>query len=207
MAQKPQKTEKKTNRLIGRRYRYTDDYQVVPALGNEGRGKRILYIGPWILPTNELEEYKKLVLWIRILTVVAVAAALGAMNVVPPPSTHKWYLPILVFALFPLAYQVMGAATMPATLTHMERQRYDKGIVRAGQSAGFSLVVICLSALGCLVYWIIAAVGTIEGEAPYALGDGVFAALLVLAAAAEWMVRQLSRRIKTDTLDHDAYHP
>ena len=207
MAQKPRETEEKSNRLIGRRYRYTNDYQVVPALGSDGRGKRIFYIGSWFLPVNEPVEYRKLVLWIQILTAAALAAVLVAVGIIPPPYDHKWYLPILVLGLFPLAFQVMGAVRIPGKIIHMEHQRYDKSIVRAGQSAAFALVVICISALGCLAYWIVAAVGTVPNEAPYAWTDGAFAALLILAAAAEWAVRRLSRKIKIDTLDHDAYHP
>ena len=205
MAKEPQKTEKKSNRLIGRRYRYADDYQIVPALAGNGRGQRVIYNGQWILPTNDPEQYKKLVLWMRILTAMVLVALLAAIDLVPAPNTHKWYLPILVGALYPLSYQVMGVATIPARIRHMERRQYDKSFLRAGHSATFTVVMLCLSALACLIYWLVAAFGTIEDEAPYSLADGGFAFLLILSVAAELTVRRLARKVETETLEHDAY--
>lgn len=207
MAKTQQKSGKKSNRIVGRRYRYVNDYQTAPALGENGRGKRVFYVGPWILPTISPELYKKVALCAWLLTAAALAAITGALAVVPTPMTHKWYVPILVAGLFPFSYQVMGAVMIPPTLRHMERQRYDKSIVRTGQSALFTFVMICVSALGCAIYWLVAALGTVEDEAPYALADGIFALLLVLAALSELAVRRLIGKIKVDTLDHDAYHP
>lgn len=207
MAKLPQESGKQSGRIVGRRYRYTEDYQTAPALGENGRGKRVFYVGPWILPRIAPELYKKTVLRVWLLTALVVAAVAAGLAVLPTPMTHKWYVPILVFGLFPLSYQVMGAVMIPPEIKHMERQRYDKSIVRAGQSAIFTFAVICASALGCAIYWLVAALGTVEDEAPYALADGVFAALLVLAALAELAVRRLIGRIEVDTLDHDAYRP
>ena len=203
MAKLPQESGKQSGRIVGRRYRYTEDYQTAPALGENGRGKRVFYVGPWILPRIAPELYKKTVLRVWLLTALVVAAVAAGLAVLPTPMTHKWYVPILVAGLFPLAYQVMGAVMIPPEILHMERQRYDKSIVRAGQSAA----VICASALGCAIYWLVAALGTVEDEAPYALADGIFAALLVLAALSELAVRRLIGKIEVDTLDHDAYHP
>lgn len=207
MAKTPQQSEKKSNRIIGRRYRFAEDYQLIPDLKGNGRNKRIVYIGPWILPTNEPEEYKRVVRWMRILTALVLIAVFAAMEQIPFPATYKWYFPILVISLFPLLHQVMGAWMLPAKICHMERQRYEKSFGRIGSSAMFTFVVLCLSALAYLIYWIIAATSIIEGEAPYALADGIFAALLVFSAVTELQVRRLSRRIKTDTLDNSAYQP
>lgn len=208
MAEKKQQSEKKSNRIIGRRYRYTGDYTVYQVLSpGGGMTKRVTYNGRWILPINDPEEYGKIVSLLWILTAVAAAAIAGALCVLPAPMTHKWYMPVLVMGLFPLGYQIMGAVMIPPQITHMERQRFDKSFLRTGHSAMFTFVVVCLSALGCGIYWIVYAVSTIEDSAPYSLMDGLFAFLLILAAAAEFTVYKTARRIKTDTLDNDAYQP
>ena len=44
MAKNESKTEQRSGRIVGRRYRYTEDYKVLPALGGPGgRGKRVIY--------------------------------------------------------------------------------------------------------------------------------------------------------------------
>jgi hypothetical protein len=208
MSEKPLQSEKKSNGYVVRRYRYTNDYQVIPSLNPKGgRENRMFYIGSWIHPTNDEVEFKRLIFGMRLLTAVAVAAVLAALAVLPGPLTHKWFLPILVISSFPLAYQIMGAVMLPAKTTPMERRQYDKGILRTGHSAMFAFVVICMSALACLIYWIIAVAATIKGEAPYSLMDGVFAAMLVLGGVAELRVYRLSKQIKTELLDNDAYRP
>ena len=201
-------SEEKSHKLIGRRYRYTGDYQVVSSLGPYGgRQKQMIYIGQWIRPSNETGEYKNIVLWMRILTAIAVVTAVCAMWLHPAEMTHRWYVPVLVVSLFPLLYQVMGAVTIPAEPSYMERQRYDKSILRVGHSAVAALVLFCISALGCVIYWIVASVSELEGSVPYSLMDGVFAALLIASGAAELTTYRFFQRIKTDTFDNDAYHP
>ena len=208
MANELPKPDKKSNKIIGRRFRYASDYKVVPSLRRNGSyGKQVVYIGRWIRPTNSLEEYKRIVLWMRILTAVAAVAAVAAMWLHPAAMSHRWYVPVLVACLFPLAYQIMGAMTMPPEVSYMDRQQYDKSFVRCGHSAVFALVLICASALGCLIYWIIAAAGTVEGGAPYSLLDGVFAGLLILAGVTERVVYLFSRKITTDTYDNETYQP
>ena len=208
MSEKSRQSEKKSNGYVVRRYRYTNDYQVVPSLNPKGgRENRMFYIGSWIHPTNDEAELKRLIFGMRLLTAVAVAAVLTALAVLPGPLTHKWFLPILAISVFPLAYQIMGAVMLPAKTTPMERRQYDKGILRTGQCAVFTFVLICMSALACLIYWIVAAAGTVAGEAPYSLMDGVFAAMLVLGGVAELRVHRLSKEIKTELLDNDAYRP
>lgn len=208
MAKQEQKTEKRADKLIGRRYRYTADYQVVPALGPDGgSGKRVVYIGKWILPRCGEAGYSRLVPALWILTGFAVLAVLIAAQILPPPMEHKWYLPVLMISVFPLAYQVMGAFRLPARKKPMERQRYDKSFVRVGHSALFVFVLICAALLGDAAYWIVRACGALAGSASYSLRDGLFVLLLVLAAGAEFAAYRLFRTIQTDTLENSAYQP
>ena len=208
MANQKPDSEKKTGRIVGRRYRYTGDYQVVAALGPNGRrGKQLIYLGQWIRPVNEAGEYKTIVLWLRILTAVAAVAAVCAMWIHPADMTHRWYVPILVAGLFPLLYQAMGAMTLPAEPSYMERQQYDKSFVRVGHSAAFALTLVCISALGCVIYWILVTVSEVEGSVPYSLKDGAFAALLVVTGLAELAAYRFFRKLRTETYDNDAYHP
>lgn len=203
MAKQEKPKAKRSDRIIGRRYRYTGDYQVVPAIGSNGRPqKQLLYTGDWVMPLNEPEEYRRLVRWLRMLTAVAAAAVVCATQVLPAPTTNKWFLPVLVVSFFPLAYQIMGAFRMPAERKRMERQEYDKSFLRLRHTAVFTLVLICLSALGTGIYWIVAAGGKLEGAAPYSLRDGIFAGLLVLAAAAELLIRKRAGSLRTETVEN-----
>lgn len=208
MAKQGKKSGERAGRLIGRRYRYTDDYKVVPSIGAGGRHeKRVIYTGEWIRPTNGEAAYRRLVRAIWVLLALAVLAVIGAVQILPPPMTNKWYVPVLMISVFPLAYQVLGAVRIPPAVTCMERQHYDKSFVRTGHSATFAFVVMCLAALALVIYWIVAAVGTVEGEAPYSLRDGLFAVLLAAAAAAELGIRKLVGQLATENVENSAYHP
>lgn len=202
---KDKQEKSRSGRLIGRRYRYASDYRVVSGLGPNGsREKRVFYTGDWILPANGAEEFQKLVRGLRLLTALAALAVLGALAVLPPPMENKWYLPVLTVSCFPLAFQIMGAVSLPAQKTHMERQRYDKSVVRVGHSAMFAFVVMCLAALGLIIYWVVAASGGL-GQPAYTGRDAVFVVLLILAAAAEFVSHKLYGRIKPEKLPNQSF--
>ena len=205
MAKNEGKTEKRSNRIVGRRYRYTEDYKVLSALsGPGGRGKQVIYTAPWIVPDLDPETWQKLVRALRVLTALAVLSWVGAFLAVPPPTENKWYVPVLAVGAFPLAYQVMGAVSLVREKKPLERQQYDKSFVRVHHCAVFTFVILCLSALCFAVCQILTAAGVLQA-APFAAGDAAFAALLVLTAAAELLIRRLCRGIKTDTLENSAY--
>lgn len=205
MAKNEGKTEQRSGRIVGRHYRYTEDYKVLPALGGPGgRGKRVIYTAPWIVPELDAGNWQKLVRALRTLTALAVLAYVASFCAVPPPMENKWYVPVLALGAFPLAYQVMGAFSLPPEKKPLERQQYDKSFVRVHHSAVFAFVLLCLSALCFAVCQILAAAGVLQ-TAPLAAGDAAFAVLLVLMAAAELLIRRLCRRIKTDTLENSAY--
>ena len=200
MAKSSSQPDKRSARIIGRRYRYTSDYQIVPALGPNDRGKRVIYTADWVLPVNEEGEYRSIVLRLRLLTLAVWVCVLGAMAVVPLPMTHKWYVPVLVTALFPLCYQVMSLTAIPGQREKLERQRWEKGFVRMGTCAAVVLVILGLSALGDLAYWLVAAFGTVEDAAPFSLLDGGFVLLLVLAGGSELLIRKQNKRVRTETV-------
>ena len=202
MAKNEQKTEQRSGRILGRRYRYTDDYKVLPALGGS-RERRVLYTAPWTALKLDEEAWKTLVLRLRILTAAAVLAFIAAF-LLPIDWQSKWYMPALALACFPLAYQVMAAAVLPSAKKPLERQQYDKSFVRLSHSAVFALVLICLSALGCAVFWILAAAGVLE-TLTFSPRDAAFAALLILMAAVELLTHRLCRGIETETLENSAY--
>lgn len=194
------------NRIIGRRYRYTGDYRVVPALGRSGRQeKRVIYTAPWVVLRCEQTELRSLVLRMRILFAGTVVALIAALQVLPAPMENKWYVPVLMISVFPLAYQLLAVFALPNEKKPMERQEYDKSFNRYRQCAVFALVMFCLAAVGTVVYWIVYAAGGLKNAAPYALGDAIFALLLALAAAAELMANRVARGVQTDTLENSAY--
>ena len=116
MAKNESKTEQRSGRIVGRRYRYTEDYKVLPALGGPGgRGKRVIYTAPWIVPELDAGNWQKLVRALRTLTALAVLAYVASFCAVPPPMENKWYVPVLALGAFPLAYQVSGSSTTRAS--------------------------------------------------------------------------------------------
>lgn len=200
MAKKQAKNETRSDRIIGRRYRYTGDYKVLPPMPGS-RERRVIYIGKWILPANDPGEYRRVVLWIRLLLGLAVLAFAGAIQAVPPPMEHKWYIPVLMVGVFPLAYEVLGALALPTARRRMERQQYDKSFVRVGHCAVFFLVMLGLGALGTGVFWIVNAAGGLEPRLTYTPRDGLYLLLLALSAGAELGIRKLCGRLRPETLE------
>ena len=204
MAKNERKTEQRSGGIVGRRYRYTEDYKILPALGGPGgRERRVIYTAPWTLPKLDEAAWKTLVRRLWILTALAVLAFLGVF-LLPMNWQTRWYMPVLALGCFPLAYQVMGAVSLPREKKPLERQQYDKSFVRVRHSAVFALVLICLSALGFGIWWILSAAGVLE-TVPFTARDAAFAALLILMAAAELLTCRLCRGIETETLENSAY--
>ena len=82
-------------KIIGRRYRFVDDYKKQSYVGANGKAKqRIVYIGEWVCPLNEESAYKRIVLLSRIAVGVALAATIAALVAAPLPMENKWYLPL-----------------------------------------------------------------------------------------------------------------
>lgn len=195
-------------RLIGRRYRYTKDYKRTTYVGVNGRPKeRVVYIGKWICPTDDPETYRRIVLVLRIAVGIAAAAVAGALFSVPAPMEHKWYVPVLVLSLFPLAYAVIGACLLPNKPTPMERAKFDKSFLRMKQSAVAGLIILALAAIGAIVYWILKATGVIQNAAPFALLDGIFFLCLLLGAAAYVAIYREAGKLHTETRENAAYKP
>lgn len=209
MAKTEDKGEKKrSDRIIGRRFRYTDDYKSVPTLGADGKKENdLVYVGKWIHVLNVEAEYKRIVLIMRIMTALTVLAVAGAVFVLPLPMTHKWYLPVLVASVFPLAYQIMGAVKLPSKPAYLERVRFDKSLRRVGHSAMAALVIIGLSILGVAAYWITGLFVSIEGAQPYSLRDAAYALLSLAAAGAELLTFLQFRKIKTELAENSAHRP
>lgn len=209
MADTERKGEKKrSERLIGGRFRYTDDYKSVPVLGAGGRKENeLVYVGKWIHILNSESEIRRIALLMRVLTAAAVLCVVGAVFVLPVPMTHKWYLPVLVFSLFPLAYQIMGVFRLPNGPDFLERVKYDKGVKRVGHSALFALIVTGLSILGLAAYWITGAFIEIEGAQPYSIRDGIYALLAAAAAGAELLTFMQFRKVRTETVENSAHRP
>lgn len=200
--------EKRSNRIIGRRFRYTADYKTVPSLDSGGRKVNdLVYVGKWILPVNGEEEFRRIVAVMRAALAAAVIAVIAAVLVHPAEMTHRWYLPVLLVALFPLAYEIMGAVMLPKEPKHMERVKFDKSFVRCGNGALVGLIVVGLAALGFAAYWVVASCTELEGASAFTVRDGLFAGLAVVAAAAELAVYTAFRKVRTETVENSAYRP
>lgn len=190
-----------------KRFRYADDYRRTTYVGANGRSKeRITYIGSWFCITNDAAEYRGIALRLRVFTAIAALATLGALFSIPAPLEHKWYAVVLTLSLFPIAYAIMGAVRLPNKPEPIERQRYDKSVVRMKHSAIANLVICALTAIGLIVYWVLYACGVIAA-APYALGDGIFLGCLVLAAAMNLLLVGTVNKITTEVRENSAYRP
>ncbi len=194
-------------KIVGRRYRFVDDYKKEVYVGANGRSKeRIRYIGEWVWSLNEKSAYKKIVLLSRIAVAVIVAAVVAALMIVPLPLENKWYLPVMAVALFPLMYAVMGVVRMPNEGKPMERQRFANSFERARVAAIGCLVIFAAAMLAWIVYWILFACGVIKA-APFSVRDGVFAVCLLLAGAACMLIVRKTKEIKTELRDNASYKP
>lgn len=202
------KGRERSNRIIGRRFRYTEDYMAVPTISSTGRRvNELVYTGKWILPVNEEGEYKSLTLKMRILTAVALLAVIAAGVLVPLPLANKWFIPVLLAALFPLVYQIMGAVTLKSRPDYLERAQYDKTVVRTGHCAMAGFVIVCISAVLFIVYWMVVAFGSMEEAGAFGVRDAAVAAAIVIAALAELGVFLTFRKIKVETLENSAHRP
>ena len=167
------------------RYRYTDDYRTVSYVDEKGRSrKRFVYTGKWFCMLNDADEYRRIVLTVRAASFISLAAVLLAMLILPAPVNGKWYLVPVAVSLFPLSYQLMGAAALPGKPKPMESAGYHRSVRRVAQSSGFCFAVLAASVAGLLLYWILTASGSLKNGAPYTFRDAVFAVCLVLAAGA-----------------------
>ena len=201
------KSSERSESLVFRRFRYTDDYKAVPTISANGRQTNsLVYLREWYLPVNEPGEYKRIVLIMRVLTAAALAGALGASALVPLPLVSKWFIPVLLLALIPMVYQIMGVVMLGNKPRHMERSQHDKSVIRSGHSAMAGFVIICIAALVFILYWVTSGFGSDEYSA-FGLRDAGVAALIVLSALAEWGVYASFRKIKVETVENSAYRP
>ncbi len=195
-------------KIIGRRYRFVDDYKKTVYVGANGRPKdRITYIGQWVCPLNDESDYSRIVLVSRIAICVAAAALIAALLIMPGNLSNKWYMPVAALAMFPLVYAIMGAFAMPGRKKPMERKKFSQSFERSKISAIAALVILALSALIWLVIWILAWTGKLQDIASFAAQDVVYIVCLVIAAAACFVIIRKTKEVKTELRENSACKP
>lgn len=195
-------------KILGRRYRFVDDYKKKVYVGSNGKSKqKIIYIGQWVCPLNEKDAFNRIVLISRIAAGVLLAAVIAAMLVVPLPLDHKWYMPVTAIAFFPILYAVMGVVAMPQKKKPMERMKFQKSFERAKGAAAFCLVVLGIAVLAWIVCWILAFTGVITVYGAFSVRDGAYLFCMGLAAAACFVLIRQTKQIKTELRDNSACKP
>lgn len=198
----------RVGRIIGRRYRFVDDYKKTVYVGANGKPKqKIRYIGQWVCPQNEQGEFSRIVLMSRIAAGAALAAVIAALLTVPLPMDNRWYVPLTAAAFFPLIYAVMGVALMPNQAKPMERQRFHKSFERAKGAAIACLIVLGLAVIAAIVCWILVFCGVIVEIKAFTFRDGAYAFCMLLSAAANIALILENRKLKTELKENDAYKP
>ncbi|MBR5947860.1 MAG: hypothetical protein IKZ82_04305 [Clostridia bacterium] len=191
-------------KLVGRRYRYTNDYKTTPILGPGGREeKRIVYIGKWICPLNDAAELKRIVLIARILVAVTLFAVLFSLFILPPPTENKWYILPMVTALFPITYEVMSALMLSSKKGKLERIKFDKSFIRLKTSSVICIVIVLLAAVGLIVYWALALFKVFAPPAPYTVRDALFALCIAAALASSFIINRLMKSVRTEELENN----
>lgn len=186
-------------KIIGRRYRFVDDYKKQTYVGANGKAKqRIIYIGEWVCPLNEPDAYRKIVLISRIAAGVALAAVIAAMFIVPLPIENKWYLPVTAMSLFPLLYAIMGVVKMPNRVKPMERQSFAHSFERAKSASVVCLVFLGIASVVWIVCRILILCGVIAEAQPFSVRDEAFVFFLLLAGAACFLTVRKTKEIKTE---------
>ena len=195
-------------KIIGRRYRFVDDYKKTVYVGANGKPKdRITYIGQWVWLLNEDEAYSRIVLLSRIATGVAVAALIGALFILGNTTAGKWYMPVAALAAFPLAYAIMGAVAMPNRKTPMERMKFHNSFERSKGAAYLTLIFLGLSALTWLVCWILTWSGVKVVQSDFSWQDAGLLVCLLFSAAASFVIIRKTKEIKTELRDNQSYKP
>lgn len=193
-------------KIIGRRYRFVDDYKKTVYVGANGRPKdRITYIGEWVWPLNDEYDYKRIVLVSRIAAGIAVAALIAALLLQGTETGGKWYMAAAALSVFSLAYMVMGAVMMPTNMRPMERMRYHGSFERAKGAAIVTLIILGLSAITWLVCWILVWCGVPVVESGFSWRDIVFAVCLLIAAAASFVIVRKTKELKTEMRANASY--
>lgn len=198
----------RVGKIIGRRYRFVDDYKKTVYVGANGKPKdRIIYIGQWVCPLNDESEFSRIVLISRIAIGIAAAALIAALLVMPGNLSNKWYMPVAALAVFPLVYGISGAFAMPSRKKPMERRKFSQSFERSKLSAIAVLAILALSALTWLVIWILAWTGTLKDIAPFAAQDVLFIVFLAIAAAASLVIIRKTKELKTELRENSACKP
>lgn len=192
-------------KIIGRRYRYNDDYKTAPRLDAKGRYDELIYIGKWINPLNGDAEYAKSVLLARIFVTVSVITVIAALVILPPPMSNKWYLPVLTTSVFPIAYEIMAAVALPSKRRPMERIKYDKSFGRLRVLPIVCFIIFGLTLIGVVVYWVLAAVKVIPDAPSYTVRDAAFVLFVLASAAANAKILYEIKKIKTETRENSFY--
>lgn len=198
----------RVGKIIGKRYRFVDDYKKSVYVGANGKSKeRLTYIGQWVCPLNEENEFLRIILISRIAVGVAVATLIAALVVMPGSLSNKWYLPVAAAAAFPLAYAIMGAFAMPNRKQPMERMKYHKSFERSKSAAVAALVILGLSALVWGVCWILAGSGVLRIDVGFGWYEIVFIVCVLVCAAANLVIVRKTKEIKTELRDNGSYKP
>lgn len=195
-------------KIVGRKYRFVDDYKKTVYVGANGKSKdRVTYIGKWVWLQNDDEAYSRIVLFCRIAIGVAVAALIGSVFILGNTTGGKWYMPVAVLTVFPLAYAIMGAVAMPGRKKPMERKKFNDSFERTKIAAYLTLIFLGLSALTWLICWILTWNGVKVVQSEFSWQDAGFLVCLVLSAAASLVIIRKIKEIKTELRDNASYKP
>ena len=190
-------------KLIGRRYRYTQDYKTVPYLGPSGREEnRVVYIGKWINPLNSEAEYSRIVLISRILVAVSLIAVIFAVYILGANVENKWFMLPMVITIFPIAYEVMSAFMLPSKPEKMERIKFDKSFIRLKTSSVICIAAVLLAAVGFIIYWALVLFKAFEPPAPFSLRDALFALGTAAALASSFIIYKQMKLVRTEELEN-----
>lgn len=181
-----------------KRYRYIDDYKVVPYVGAGGKSKqRLEYIGKYVNITDDAAETMRLLRRVQV-GVVLILLLLGTCLVLEHSASRTMYVAVpSILNVFPLAYMCIGAFMLPKRIEPMRRDAFAHSISRVQHSA-IGIVAFCaLTFIGTAVYWIFA------GDY-FLIIDAIFIAVTIAEAALSYTIYRRLKGIKTELLPNKA---
>ena len=147
---------------VSKRFRYIEDYEMRQVPGRNGKTvRKAVYIGPYLLPGHtdrQYAQYRMSAIAAAVVTVLALAALLLVSEYAVYRQEGLYAIVPAVMCLFPCAYLVMGAFSLPRKNGRMQRDQHMHSVRRVRRSSIGVFVLTALSVLLTVVF--VLSVGT-----------------------------------------------
>lgn len=192
-------TPRKLRESLSDTGKYMDDFQTVEGTDRKGRPRKMaVYTGIWYVCRDAREAGWKLT------AALAAAVLLAAVyvRVLTAPHQAAGQYPVMVpllAGLFPAAYLIMGALSLPFRGKPQRRDQYMHSFIRASRSAAAVTALVTTGALMSLL------LRAIRGDWLFLKQDWVFLVCCLLTAGLGVAIILLLRSVGIAEKENGAY--